>query len=259
MEKVQGQSYGIGVLINLYLRSTEHDGRAVVETASAVGMDLSEVHYEVFHANSSGDPFAAEVEIEEQEKQPILHVEAHQTDVALIVVPLPVVVGLNMPTVQKVGLFFMFVIGCATVITSVIRLFTLFPFLRTQDKTYQISWTDVWINVEVNSIMICACLHFLRHFLRRYAPKLRGEGSSTQKYFKSYGAYGAGGPSTTRSWRRRHSILQDVIELAEHGSGVRIVKEVQWDVTEERRDAASRSGDSGEVKIENQRFFAPGV
>jgi hypothetical protein len=35
------------------------------------------------------------------------------TDVALIVVPIPVVVSLHMPLIQKIGLFFMFVIGCA--------------------------------------------------------------------------------------------------------------------------------------------------
>ncbi|KAL4928151.1 uncharacterized protein BDV17DRAFT_264902 [Aspergillus undulatus] len=181
------------------------------------------------------------------------------TDVALIVVPIPVVVSLHMPTIQKIGLFFMFVIGCATVITSIIRLVTLFPFLETTDKTYRIGWTDLWINVEANFIIICACLPFLRHFLRRFAPKLIGEGSSGRNYFKSYT-----NPASTRSWRRRpeHSMLQDEIELAEHGqemggtgSGVRIVKEVQWNVTEERRDAAS--GESAEVV--HQKYIAPGV
>lgn len=35
------------------------------------------------------------------------------TDVALLVVPLPVLASLNMPRIQKIGLFFMFVVGCA--------------------------------------------------------------------------------------------------------------------------------------------------
>lgn len=35
------------------------------------------------------------------------------TDVALLIVPLPVLASLNMPRIQKVGLFFMFVVGCA--------------------------------------------------------------------------------------------------------------------------------------------------
>ena len=37
------------------------------------------------------------------------------TDVALILVAIPVVWGLNMPVIQKIGLFFMFVVGCACV------------------------------------------------------------------------------------------------------------------------------------------------
>ncbi|KAG2420060.1 hypothetical protein HFD88_004858 [Aspergillus terreus] len=142
-----------------------------------------------------------------------------------------------MPTIQKIGLLFMFVIGGATVVTSVIRLVTLFPFLKTDDKTYQIGWTDLWINVEANFIVICACLPFLQHFLRRYAPRLIGEGSSAGRaYFQNY----QNGTSTTRSWRRKPGLtmLQDEVELAENGgsvgSEVRIVKEVQWNITEER-------------------------
>jgi hypothetical protein len=112
-------------------------------------------------------------------------------------------------------------------------------------------------NVEANFIIICACLPFLRHFLRRYAPKFIGEGSSVgARYFKNYHQ----GNSTTRSWRRKQglTVLQDEIELAENGdsisSGVRIVKEVQWDVTEERND---RSPDA--VREGHQRHVLPAV
>ncbi|CBF87130.1 hypothetical protein AN2575.2 [Aspergillus nidulans FGSC A4] len=152
------------------------------------------------------------------------------TDVALILVAIPVVWGLNMPVIQKIGLFFMFVVGCA--------------------------------NVEANFIIICACLPFMRHFLRRYAPKLIGEGSSAGRYFKSYN----GGASTTRSWRRRpeHTVLQDEIELAEHGSvpdnesGVRIMKEVQWNVTEERREG-SPAPDEMHFQEERVKHVLPGI
>ncbi|KAL4901184.1 hypothetical protein BDW74DRAFT_182038 [Aspergillus multicolor] len=173
------------------------------------------------------------------------------TDVALILVAIPVVWGLHMPTIQKIGLFFVFVVG--TVITSIIRLVTLFPFLKSTDKTYRVAWTDLWINVEANFIIICACLPFLRHFLRRYAPKLIGEGSSAGRYFKSY-AYTAGG-STTRSWRRRpeHTVLRDEIELAGNGSGVRIMKEIKWDVTEERREG------TGSLEGAGERDWVPGL
>ncbi|KAL2825534.1 hypothetical protein BJY01DRAFT_262594 [Aspergillus pseudoustus] len=199
------------------------------------------------------------------------------TDVALIIVPIPVVVSLHMPLIQKIGLFFMFVIGCATVITSVIRLVTLFPFLKAYDKTYQIAWTDLWINVEANFIIICACLPFLRHFLRRYAPKLIGEGSSAgARYFKGYNYHGGSSTAkttTSRSWRRKPgvAVLQDEVELAENGesmggitttsgsnSGARIFKEVQWDVTEESLDR-SIHGNPEMVREEERGRVLPGV
>ncbi|KAL5333191.1 hypothetical protein BJX70DRAFT_406460 [Aspergillus crustosus] len=165
------------------------------------------------------------------------------TDVALIVVPIPVVVSLNMPTIPKIGFYPL-------------------PFLQDDDKTYRIAWTDLWINVEANFIIICACLPFLRHFLRRYAPRFIGEGSSAgARYFKNYHATG-GASTTTRSWRRKpgHEVLWDDVELAENaesmGSGVRIVKEVQWDVTEERERG---SPDLSILKEEERRVVMPGV
>lgn len=63
-------------------------------------------------------------------------------------------------------------------------------------------------------------------------------------------------------------MLTDEVELAEHGEGmadshsasgaggVRILKEVQWDVTEERSDRVS---DPDGVREENVRHVAPGV
>lgn len=94
------------------------------------------------------------------------------TDIALLVVPVPMVMSLNMPLVQKIGLLFMFLVGCAyvhlslslslpmfvcietdytrTVITSIIRLVTLFPFLQSNDPTYKIAWTDLWMCVTIS-------------------------------------------------------------------------------------------------------------
>lgn len=43
------------------------------------------------------------------------------TDLALIVVPIPLVSGLHMPRMQKVGLIIMFTIGCAYVFTTILK------------------------------------------------------------------------------------------------------------------------------------------
>lgn len=50
---------------------------AAVETATAVGMTSNEVHYEVFHADLSGDPFS--VEDVSKERKAVLQVKAEQT------------------------------------------------------------------------------------------------------------------------------------------------------------------------------------
>ncbi|GAA86106.1 hypothetical protein AKAW_04220 [Aspergillus luchuensis IFO 4308] len=137
------------------------------------------------------------------------------SDIALILVPIPTVVGLNMPGIQKLGLLLMFMIGCATLVTGIIRLITLIPFLNSSDPTYNIGRPDLWINIEANFAIICSCLPFLRHFLRRYAPRLIGENSSLARRYHSYTYDYTGGSRA----RRKEGLtqLQDDIELAENG------------------------------------------
>ncbi|OJJ33425.1 hypothetical protein ASPWEDRAFT_43485 [Aspergillus wentii DTO 134E9] len=162
------------------------------------------------------------------------------TDVFLIGLPIRTVTNLNMPTVQKVGLLLMFIIGCATVVTSIVRLAVIVPFLNTDDPTYKISMPQLWANIESNFIIICGCLPFFRQFLRRHAPGLIGEQGSTAPRYNNYYTYG----SSSRRRKPGLTMLQDDVELAARPesthSEVRIVKEVQWEVKEERRDENAR-------------------
>ncbi|KAJ5670924.1 hypothetical protein N7507_000051 [Penicillium longicatenatum] len=158
------------------------------------------------------------------------------TDIALILVPIPLVMGLQMPRRQKLGLLILFVVGCATLITSILRLTTLVTYLNQTDVTYQLAPSQLWIYVEANLIIICPCLPFLRQFLRRHSPAWLGENSS-QRYVREYSS-----GTTSRSRRKQGlSRLQDDIGLAENAgsthSQTHIIKEVQWQVTEERIDA----------------------
>ncbi|KAE8365929.1 hypothetical protein BDV27DRAFT_156360 [Aspergillus caelatus] len=162
------------------------------------------------------------------------------SDLALIVVPVPLVLGLQMPRIQKVGLLGMFIVGCGTFITSILRLTTLIPTLTATDVTYAIAEAQLWIYVEANLIIICPCLPFLRQFLRAYLPAWIGEGSSRGRRYVGY--YGS--TATPRSRRKQGlTLLQDDIALAESTTSTHshshIVKEVQWQVTEERRNVES--------------------
>lgn len=153
----------------------------------------------------------------------------------------------------------MYIDHTRTVITSIIRLVTLFPFLQSNDPTYKIAWTDLWMyvtipnskyykltidsNVEANFIVICSCLPSLRQFFRRHAPKWIGEGSSNPRYLNSYAS-----ETATRTRQRRKpglTMLHDDVELAENGGSIssdaRIVKEVHWNVvTEDMPDGSGR-------------------
>ncbi|KAJ5756086.1 hypothetical protein N7533_005629 [Penicillium manginii] len=166
------------------------------------------------------------------------------TDIALLVFPFPLVLGLQMPRIQKVGLLIMFIVGCATLITSILRLTTLIAYLKTTDLTYQLAPSQLWIYVEANLIIICPCLPFLRQFMRRYSPTWIGE--SGRRYFREYSS---GTTGLSRSRRKQGlSRLQDDIALAENAESTHsqshIIKEVQWQVTEERMEPGSSRSDS---------------
>ncbi|CAI7656298.1 unnamed protein product [Penicillium pancosmium] len=139
-----------------------------------------------------------------------------------------------MARMQKVGLLAIFTIGCATPITSILRLVTLIPSLTTADPTYPIEEPQIWINVESNLIVICPCLPFLRQFMWCHAPGWMNQaGSTAQSYLKVYSS-----GTATRS-RRKEGItrLQDDNHLVEtprsRNSETGIVKEVEWEVNEE--------------------------
>ncbi|KAH7053393.1 hypothetical protein B0J12DRAFT_718522 [Macrophomina phaseolina] len=103
------------------------------------------------------------------------------TDIALLVLPIPVLARLQMPLLEKAALIAMFSIGSMTCITSIVRLVLLLPMLTDLDQTWAVSIPCVWILVEANLVVICGCLPIVRKFARHVAPKLFSESSSGRK------------------------------------------------------------------------------
>ncbi|KAL4981840.1 hypothetical protein BDW68DRAFT_196014 [Aspergillus falconensis] len=97
------------------------------------------------------------------------------SDLVLIVVPIPAVVRLHLPTIQKIGVICIFGLGCLTIVTSILRLATLMPLVTSPDPSYKIALASIFINIEANFIIICGCLPYFRQFLRYHAPKCIGE------------------------------------------------------------------------------------
>ncbi|KAM5346656.1 hypothetical protein ACJ41O_009661 [Fusarium nematophilum] len=110
------------------------------------------------------------------------------SDIILFILPIPMVVKLQIPRRQKIGLAMVFGVASLTVVTSIIRVSILPAMLTDLDATWAISWASVWIIVESNLIITCATMPTLRKFFKHVAPKLIGEsryGSKTGKSGKS--------------------------------------------------------------------------
>ncbi|PWY62634.1 hypothetical protein BO83DRAFT_432322 [Aspergillus eucalypticola CBS 122712] len=140
------------------------------------------------------------------------------SDIALILVPIPTVLGLNMPGLQKFRPF-ADVYGWLRNSRNRHHPSNHFdPLSHSSDPTYNIGRPDLWINIEANFAIICSCLPFLRYFLRRYAPRLIGENSSLARRYHSYTYHYTGGSRA----RRKEGLTQpqDDIELAENGGSI---------------------------------------
>lgn len=66
------------------------------------------------------------------------------TDIALFVLPIPMVINLKMSKFQKAGAIVIFGIGSMTVATSAVRLVYLMDVLNTNDLTWDAARANVW-------------------------------------------------------------------------------------------------------------------
>ncbi|KAL1625201.1 hypothetical protein SLS56_007396 [Neofusicoccum ribis] len=94
------------------------------------------------------------------------------TDLALLILPIPILARLQIPGLEKAALIAMFGVGSMTCVTSVVRLILLLPMLTDLDQTWAVSIPCVWILVEANLVVICGCLPIIRKFARHVAPRL---------------------------------------------------------------------------------------
>ncbi|KAL5868717.1 hypothetical protein ACKVWC_009475 [Pyricularia oryzae] len=102
------------------------------------------------------------------------------TDVLIISIPVPMIWTLQISKNKKIGLLVLFSIGSATVITSIVRLYLLITVLDSIDQTWGGGPVTVWILVEANLLIMCACLSTLRHFCRAVAPQFLSSSRGTK-------------------------------------------------------------------------------
>ena len=105
------------------------------------------------------------------------------TDLAILVLPIPVLTGMRLPQRQKTVLVFTFALGIFVTIVDVIRIYYLQQASSDQiiaqtrlgtelDFAWNASIALMWSAVEVNIGIICACIPTLKPLIKRILPSM---------------------------------------------------------------------------------------
>ncbi|KAF2217241.1 hypothetical protein CERZMDRAFT_11067, partial [Cercospora zeae-maydis SCOH1-5] len=94
------------------------------------------------------------------------------TDIIMLFLPMPMLLRLQIPTIQKIGVVLIFSVGSVTMATSLVRLSIMPPLIVMTDMPWSLSVPATWICVEGSLIIICGCLPILRLFLKHTCPRL---------------------------------------------------------------------------------------
>lgn len=105
------------------------------------------------------------------------------TDLAILVLPIPVLTGMRLPQRQKTILVLTFALGIFVTIVDVIRIYYLQQASIDQLQSHQqlgtsndFAWTAsiafMWSAVEVNVGIICACIPTLKPLIKRIMPAM---------------------------------------------------------------------------------------
>jgi fucose permease len=105
------------------------------------------------------------------------------TDLAILVLPIPVLTGMRLPQRQKTILVVTFALGIFVTIVDVVRIYYLQQASDNQviaqtrlgtgtDFAYNASIALMWSAVEVNIGIICACIPTLKPLIKRILPSM---------------------------------------------------------------------------------------
>lgn len=112
------------------------------------------------------------------------------TDLAILVLPIPVLTGMRLPQRQKTVLVVTFALGIFVTIVDVVRIYYLqqaadvSAITKTRlgtgtDFAYNASIALMWSAVEVNVGIICACIPTLKPLIKRILPSMITDHSKT--------------------------------------------------------------------------------
>ncbi|KAL6165044.1 hypothetical protein ACJQWK_08301 [Exserohilum turcicum] len=108
------------------------------------------------------------------------------TDIAIFIMPIPVIIRLNMSLGSRIGLVVLFSMGFFICLTTALRMATLPLTLRTKDPSWESAPTNLWSFIEAASGVICACLISLRKSITALWPKRWTSSKGTSGAYRQY-------------------------------------------------------------------------
>lgn len=145
------------------------------------------------------------------------------TDILLMVLPLPTIIGLQMSWKYKIALLCWFGTGLLTLGAAIARLIVLIPSLKDSDTTWILGPGTLWLIVEANLIIICGSLPSFKVFLNHIAPKVLGQSNN--------GSNGNGGSWDERN--RNKKLMEGGFKYALRTFGSSQTKRRQFDTIDE--------------------------
>ncbi|CAG8274691.1 unnamed protein product [Penicillium olsonii] len=125
------------------------------------------------------------------------------TDIALLLLPMPLLSQLQLPRMQKFALMGVFAMGILVVVTSILRLSSLREVANSPDTSYSNVGAAYWTAAECNVAIMCSCLPFLRPIISSIFPHLL----STASYNRYTGTKPPGTNVTATRTQTRHTQL----------------------------------------------------
>ncbi|KAL1798087.1 hypothetical protein ACET3X_002124 [Alternaria dauci] len=151
------------------------------------------------------------------------------TDLAIFILPMPVILGLNMSTGSRIGLMVLFSMGFFICLTTALRMSTLPGSLRATEPTWQSPPTNLWSFIEAAMGVITACLLSLRQSIGKLWPKKWRSSKGTSGAYQPYN--GSNGVGLGISRPRTGHAHQDTFAMGGMRSGARGKLETLGDIS----------------------------
>ncbi|MCJ1459519.1 hypothetical protein MMC28_009898 [Mycoblastus sanguinarius] len=154
------------------------------------------------------------------------------TDFMLLLMPMPLVAGLQMARTKKIGVALVFATGALICAIAIVRQYILLATSQTTDPSWQIIASKIWMSIEVNLAIICGCLPVLQPLFRKTSFLARFLLSSIRSKFSNHSA------KENAPWPAQLSGPRHDVE-----KGPQQVKRAPWREPDEESEESESVGD----------------